>query len=198
MTTCAASRLILLTAATLAAVFLGGCGVGGWPYYSGGGVAASSPYPYQYYYAAGYRAYYCYYPGAGWRYLPGSPPVGASFYSGPVAYLPAPGPPIAGAQYYFDARRRAYYYRGPQAHWHYFPGRPQAGWRPWHGPRPHRRDLPRPPGGGPQYRQQQGGGPPQYQQQQRQYRNGAPNNYQNQGGGYPGNPGYQNRNGFQH
>ncbi len=124
---------------------LGGCSQGEWSsFFVGLNGTVANPYAYQYYYAPAYRAYYYYYPNAGWQYFPGEPPQGAAFYNGNVGYLPPPGPLPSQVQFYFDNQRHAYYYHGPRNHWHYLPGRPPHGARQWRGRAPGRRDLPAP------------------------------------------------------
>lgn len=167
------------------AISLSGCSQGEWSAVWVG-LTAPAPAAYQYYYAPAYRAYYCYYPNAGWQYFPGQPPQGAVFYSGSIGYLPPPGPPPAQVQFYYDRRDDAYYYHGPQNHWHYLPGRPPQGAPQWHGRAPNRRYLPPSPPGW-HYRGHKGRGPGDGQRQvshgDRQQSN---NQYQYHGGGKGG------------
>ena len=153
------------------AASLGGCSQGEWSSVWVG-LTTPSPGAYEYYYASAYRSYYCYYPNQGWQYFPGQPPQGAVIYNGSVGYLPPPGPAPSQIQFYYDRNQQAYYYHGPQNHWHYLPGRPPQDAQQWRGRAPGRRELPSPPAGW-RYR-----GRRQLQQQQQQ-----PNNYQQQGNG---------------
>ncbi len=154
-------RHLLFIALGIGVMLPAGCGA----YYYGrwhhGRVLVTVPppqpaYEYQYYYDPGVQAYYCYYPGTGWRYFPGVPPPNAVFWAGPPpVYLPPPpgvvaAPPPLSFDFYFDPVQHVYYCHDPRFGWRYFPGRPPLHARFWRGAPP--RMLPHPPRGAPIHR----------------------------------------------